>query len=313
MAVLTATPAISVKNASKSFAGKPAVSGLDLEVQKGEIFGFLGPNGAGKSTTIRLLLDILRPDSGSIQLLGRSNRETAVLHREIGFLSGDMAMDLDLTGRQYLQFINSLHGGRFDHATQRLSELLDADVDKKISEYSRGNRQKIGLIASLLHHPKLLILDEPTSGFDPLIQERFAEIIREYVATGGTVFMSSHILAEVQHLCDRVAFIKEGRIITTTSVKELLDSNAKRVEVMAPASILRSIQKDTSELKGLNLVESHEQRAVFSYSGAIRPLLAYFADKRLTDIVIREPELEEIFGHYYEDPIRNQKEVGSDA
>lgn len=293
-------PILSMQNVTKTFGTFVAVRDVNLEVRQGEIFGFLGPNGAGKSTTIRLLLDILRPDSGSIQLLGLSNRQASLIHREIGFLSGDMAMDTDLTGRQYLQFVNHLHGGRFDHAIGTLSQLLEADIDKKLGDYSRGNRQKIGLIASLLHHPKLLILDEPTSGFDPLIQERFAMIIREYVATGGTVFMSSHILDEVQHLCDRVAFIRDGAILTTTSVKDLLDSGAKRVEITSSAATIRSIGKDHTKLIGLTLTEPHAERLVFRYSGAMQPLLHYFADKPLSDITIREPELEEIFSRFYE-------------
>jgi ABC-2 type transport system ATP-binding protein len=211
-----------------------------------------------------------------------------------------MVMDADLTGRQYLEFVNNLHGGSFAAEIGRLSELLDADTDKRIGDYSRGNRQKIGLIASLLHRPKVLILDEPTSGFDPLIQERFAGLIREYVAGGGTVFMSSHILAEVQSLCDRIAFIRDGRIISTSSVHELLDSSAKRVEVSAPAAALRAVQSNYSKLPGLMLIENADKRLTFAYTGDIPSLLKFFADKRLTDITIREPELEEIFSRYYE-------------
>ena len=300
MATRASVPVITLRNVSKLFGGKPAINGIDLDVRQGEVFGFLGPNGAGKSTTIRLLLDILRPDSGTIQLLGRPNRETHELHREIGFLSGDLVMDPDLTGLQYLKFVNNLHGGRYADTITRLSELLDADTSKKIGDYSRGNRQKIGLIASLLPNPKVLILDEPTSGFDPIIQERFATLIREYVSGGGTVFMSSHILAEVQNLCDRVAFIREGRIISTSSVHELLDSNAKRVEIAAPVAALRAVRKDYGNLSGLALTESTDKRLVFTYSGDIPPLLKFFAGKKLTDITIREPELEEIFGRYYE-------------
>lgn len=291
-----------MRNVTKSFGGNRAVDAVNLDIQKGEIFGFLGPNGAGKSTTIRLVLDILRPDNdgGTITVLGRSNRDTAALHADIGYLSGDMVLDTDLTGRQYLGFINNLHGGNHSHTTARLAEILETDLSKKIGNYSRGNRQKIGLIASLLHNPRLLILDEPTSGFDPLVQEKFAEIIREYVAEGGTVFMSSHVLAEVQHLCDRVAFIKQGKIITTTRVQDLLDVAAKRVIVGAAPGELKKIQKDRHKLRGLTMAEAAENRLEFAYSGDINELIAYLSRKSLHDITIREPELEEIFGQYYE-------------
>jgi len=291
---------MAVKDVTKKFGDFTAVSGINIEVQQGEIFGFLGPNGAGKSTTIRLLLDILRPDSGSIELLGRPNRQARDVHREIGFLSGEMAVDTDLTGHQYLEFINQLHGGNHHHTTAALADLLEADTSKKIGDYSRGNRQKIGLIAALLHRPKLLVLDEPTSGFDPLIQERFAAILQDYVKSGGTVFMSSHILAEVQHLCDRVAFIRDGHIISTTSVHDLLDSNAKRIDVSASADVIHGILKEYGNVVGLSLAENHDGRLVFSYTGPIPALLDYFAGKDLSDITIREPELEEIFGRYYE-------------
>lgn len=296
-------PAIlSVQNVSKSFGDFKAVDAINLEVQKGEIFGFLGPNGAGKSTTIRLILDILRPDKddGTIRLFGTSNREVPETHADIGYLSGDMVLDGDLTGRQYLGFVNQLHGGKHKHTTEALAHILEADLDKKIGNYSRGNRQKVGLIGALLHNPKLLILDEPTSGFDPLVQEKFARIIREYVAEGGTVFMSSHVLAEVQDLCDRVAFIKDGRIITTRSVHELIETNAKRVTVTAEPSVLKRMLKDYGGIVGLALAKSKTDSLEFSYIGDIQPLLKYFVDMKITDITIRDPELEEIFSQYYE-------------
>jgi ABC-2 type transport system ATP-binding protein len=291
---------LEIKDVTKTFGSFTAIDSINLEVRSGEIFGFLGPNGAGKSTTIRLLLDILRPDSGSISLLGKPNRQTLDVHRDIGFLSGDMTLDTDLTGRQYLEFVNNLHGGNHHGTITRLSELLESNPDKKIGDYSRGNRQKIGLIASILHNPKLLILDEPTSGFDPLVQEKFATIIREYVAEGGSVFMSSHVLGEVQHLCDRVAFIKDGKIVTTKSVHELLGANAKRVIIMADVAEMKRIMKDYGTVTGLALVENGVDSLTFSFTGDPKPVLQYFASKNVSDITIREPELEEIFSHYYE-------------
>ena len=291
---------LSIQRVTKTFGSYTAVDDIDLEVKQGEIFGFLRPNGAGKSTTIRLLLDILRPDSGSIEILGISNRQTAALHHDIGYLSGDMTLDDDLTGRQYLDFINNLHGGSFRRPLKVLAEVLEADLTKTIGAYSRGNRQKIALIAALLHNPKLLVLDEPTTGFDPLIQEKFAEIIREYVAHGGTVFMSSHMLGEVQNLCDRVAFIKSGRIVATHSIHELLEVAAKRVTVTAGKKTLDDLIKRAGERAGLSVLDQEHGRVEFSYRGDIQPLLRFFAAKKLDDITIREPELEEIFGQFYE-------------
>lgn len=291
---------LAVQNVSKSFGKLTAVSEVAITVKQGEIFGFLGPNGAGKSTTIRLILDILRPTSGTIEIFGRSNRDTRKVHHEIGYLSGEMALDLDLTGRQYLNFIAHMHGGGYKDSIQSLSQSLDARLDKKIGNYSRGNRQKIALIAALLHQPRLLILDEPTSGFDPLVQEKFAELIRQYVKDGGTVFMSSHVLGEVQNLCDRVAFIKDGRIISTTDVKELLETTAKRVTVTASPQEILTMKADKNAPKGLLAVESAARSLHYTYAGPVEPLLTYLARHDLHDVTIREPELEEIFGHYYE-------------
>lgn len=299
MSVTGTASVIRMKDVNKSFSGSVAVQNLNLEVRRGEIFGFLGPNGAGKSTTIRLLLNILNADSGAITLLGKPHTDPAV-RQDIGYLSGDMALDTDLTGRQYINFVSQLHGGGHQTAITRLSEVLQANLDKKIGAYSRGNRQKIGLIASLLHKPQLLILDEPTSGFDPLIQERFAAILRQYVADGGTVFMSSHVLGEVQALCDRVAFIRQGQIGGITDVQQLLHSRAKHVTVAANSTSKAVILRSYKEIHGLHVIETTETGLHLTYDGATRPLLQYLSRLDIDDITIREPELEEIFSRYYE-------------
>lgn len=300
MAQNTEKPVVlSLKGIQKSFGDNRAVDITQLEVHKGEIFGFLGPNGAGKSTTIRLILDILRPDSGTITLFGKDNRNVKLTHRDIGFLSGDMVLDNDLTGKQYLSLVNNLYGGGHEAVTAELAQKLDAKLDVKIGNYSRGNRQKIGLIAALLHSPQLLILDEPTSGFDPLVQETFADLLRDYVAKGGTVLMSSHILAEVQNLCNRVAFIKGGKIIATTTVSDLLDTSAKRIHISAASGVIRKLHNSYATIAGLSMLESADDKLTFSYTGELQPLLRFFAKEKLRDITIREPELEEIFGQYY--------------
>lgn len=291
---------LSINNLSKSFGANKAVDNITISVERGEVFGFLGPNGAGKSTAIRLILDILRPDSGTITIFGASNRNIRTTHKDIGYLSGDMVLDIDLTGRQYLEFLNNLHGGSYSSAIDELAATLQTDLNKKIGSYSRGNRQKIGLIAALFHDPKLLILDEPTTGFDPLVQDKFAGLIRQFVGSGGTVFMSSHVLAEVQNLCDRVAFIKGGRIISTTSVSDLLENQTKRIHITASTEAIRSMRKSSKNVPGLRLEDGMATSLSFSFSGDITVLMSYLAGKKITDITIREPELDEIFGHYYE-------------
>lgn len=306
MPITDETYVLDIQNVSKYFGAVKAVDEVTIQVRQGEVFGFLGPNGAGKSTTIRLLLDILRPDSGTITILGASSRWAAHIHQDIGYLSGDMALDNDLTGRQYLELVNSLHGGAYRSEIDRLSVLLEVSLDTPIGNYSRGNRQKIGLIAALLHQPKLLVLDEPTSGFDPLVQETFNQLIRDYAASGGTVFMSSHILAEVQHLCDRVAFIRSGKIVATKSVAELLDTTAKRIHLSAPPELIKHLLHDYQKVHGLQLLTRDSRSLDLAYQGPIKPLLRFLQSTDITDITIREPELDEIFGQYYVDTAEDE-------
>lgn len=288
---------LDVQKVTKTFGDVQAVRQASFSVQQGDIFGFLGPNGAGKTTTIRMILDILRPTSGKVVLFGDSSLPAHRAHKRIGYLSGDMAMDSDLTGAQYLGFVNALYGGAHQERIHELAGLLQADLSKKIGSYSRGNRQKIGLISALLHEPELLILDEPSSGFDPLVQETFMQLVREYRDRGGTVFMSSHILSEVQQLCDKVAFIKDGVISGVRTLEELESATAKQIRVVwanAKAS------KTPHTLLGLEKVSHKDLTTTFSYSGDMQVLLAYFAKRPIADITIQEPDLEELFMSYYQ-------------
>jgi ABC-2 type transport system ATP-binding protein len=290
-----------LENVTKTFGHKQAVRGVSLSVRQGEVFGFLGPNGAGKSTTIRMILDVLRPSAGVISLFGQGNRHVVATHRRIGYLSGDMVMDANLTGRQYLEFVAAQYKKDCRHERQRLALLLQADLAVKIGNYSRGNRQKIGLIAALQHQPELLILDEPTSGFDPLVQEQFANLVQTFKQTGGTVFMSSHILSEVQQLCDRVAFIKDGQIVDTTTIEKLTASAAKRVRVRAPIAQLAAIRTVVAKLGKVRFQPPVEEYMLdFSYGGQPQALLQALAVFPVEDVTIQEPELEEIFMHYYQ-------------
>ena len=290
---------ISIQKVNKIFGTKKAITDLSLEIKRGDFFGFLGPNGAGKTTTIRMILDVLRPSSGSIKLFGESNRKVVQAHQKIGFLSGDMVLEDDLTGFQYLNFIDHAHGGNHQARIKELADLLQANLKIRISNYSRGNKQKIGLIAALMHNPELLILDEPTDGFDPLIQEIFSDLMKKYMSSGGTIFMSSHILSEVQQLCKKVAFIREGSIVGIKSIEELTHSNSKRIELVINEKGAAELSKDYHKLIGLSLMSRSGKSMVFSYDGDIKKMLDYFAHKNLSDISIKEPELEDAFMDYY--------------
>lgn len=290
---------LSVQKVTKTFGSFKALDDVSFAVEKGDIFGFLGPNGAGKTTAIRVILDILRPNSGQVILFGDQTLKQHVARGRIGYLSGDMVLDSDLTGRQYLGLVNSLYGGNHQQRADELAELLQANLDKKVGSYSRGNRQKIGLIAALMHEPELLVLDEPTSGFDPLVQETFMQLVREYRERGGTVFMSSHVLSEVQQLCDKVAFIKGGKISKVTSLDAMELSATKQVRVVWADEVSA---KAEHKLLGLQLLARSQKTTTFSYNGDMQILLAYFAKRSIVDINIQEPELEEMFMSYYQEP-----------
>ena len=291
-----ASAILNVQNVTKTFGVFQAVNNVSFTVKKGEIFGFLGPNGAGKSTTIRMVLDILRPTSGRVVLFDDPDLTAHKAHVKIGYLSGDMTLDSDLTGAQYLGLINSLYGGGHEAQITELAEKLQANLTKKIGSYSRGNRQKIGLIAALLHDPELLILDEPSSGFDPLVQEIFMELVREFRDKGGTVFMSSHILSEVQQLCDKVAFIKDGEIISVQSLDQIEVQAAKRVHVVWTKEISKA---PTISLHGLKELRHTDTATSYSFEGDVSKLLSTFSKLPIKDITIQEPDLEELFLTYY--------------
>lgn len=290
-------PIINAHNLTKNFGGTIAVNKLNLQVQTGEVFGFLGPNGAGKTTTIRMMLGQIAPHDGTLAIAGHDAwRDRARVHKIIGYLGSDMALDEELTGLQYLRFLARLRGGVSDHAIRELAKRLDCDLSTKIGKLSRGNRQKVGLISALMHDPELLILDEPTSGFDPLIQAEFNKIILDYRKRGKTVFISSHILSEIQHLCDRVAFIREGKLIVSGKMQELTDTTLKRVRVIFAS------EQDISHIhavRGVHKVTSDGRHAVFAFSGHMQDLLDKLAELSVVDLAIQDADLEELFVRYY--------------
>jgi ABC-2 type transport system ATP-binding protein len=284
---------IRTERLTKSYGPHRGIVDVDLEVQAGEVFGFLGPNGAGKTTTIRTLLDLIRPTSGRAFVFDiETTVDPVAIHRRVGYVPGEFALYDRLTGGQTLQYFGNLRGGVDEAYRKSLVERFDLDTSRKFKEYSKGNKQKVGLVIALQHKPELLILDEPTSGLDPLIQQSFYSLVREAQAEGRTVFLSSHILSEVERTCDRVAIIKDGLLVKLDSVEGLRDLAHHEVELRfvdgVPAEAFRGLP-GVSEVK----VEEHTLR--MRVSGPITPVVQAAAQYDLLDFVSREPTLEETF------------------
>jgi ABC-2 type transport system ATP-binding protein len=293
-----ASAAIRTDKLTKRYGERRGVFDLDLTVLEGEIFGFLGPNGAGKTTTIRLLLDLIRPDAGRAEVLGLDSRRDAVaIHRQIGYLPGELALDPHLTGRQILLYLGNLRGGVDQDIVEQLAARLELNLDQPFGQYSRGNKQKVGLVQAFMHHPRLLILDEPTSGLDPLNQETVLDLVREARAAGSTVFFSSHVLSEVEALCERVGFIREGRLVQVAAVHELPGMHVLSVEaecVEPPPRELLAAIPGVSDVQ----VEGSTVRCIVR--GDMEPLLLTLAPYHVRRLVSREPSLNDIFLHLYE-------------
>jgi ABC-2 type transport system ATP-binding protein len=284
---------IRTERLTKSYGTHRGIVDVDLEVAEGEVFGFLGPNGAGKTTTIRTLLDLIRPTSGRAFVFDiETTADPVAIHRRSGYVPGEFALYDRLTGGQTLEYFANLRGG-VDRAYQAsLVERLDLDPSRKFKEYSKGNKQKVGLVVALQHRPELLILDEPTSGLDPLVQQTFFATLRDAVADGSTVFLSSHILSEVEKSCDRVAIIREGRLAKVDTVDGLRDLAHHEVELRfadgVPADAFAGLP-GVSEVT----VEDHILR--MRVAGSITPVVQAAARYDLLDFVSREPSLEETF------------------
>ena len=287
------TALIETERLTKSYGSHRGIIELDLAVEEGEAFGFLGPNGAGKTTTIRTLLDHLRPTSGHARIFGIDTHENPMaIHARVGYLPGEFVLYDKLTGGQTIEYFANLRGG-VDAAYQAdLVERLDIDPSRKFREYSKGNKQKIGLVIALQHKPELLILDEPTSGLDPLVQQTFYEVIREAKADGRTIFLSSHILSEVEKTCDRVAIIRDGRLARVGRVEELRDLAHHQVEIVFVGDVP---EPAFAALPGVSDVAVDGQTMHLRVSGSIAPVIRAAAEYELADFVSREPSLEETF------------------
>lgn len=292
--------AIRTEALTKYYGDFRALVDLDLEVRMGEVYGFLGPNGAGKTTMIRTILDEIRPTSGRAWILGMDTREQSVeIRNDIGYLPGDLAMYPNLTGRDTLKFFANLRGGVDWAYVDALVERLDADLTKKVGDLSTGNRQKIGLIQAFMNKPRVLIMDEPSSGLDPLVQREFQTMVRAVAAEGRAVFLSSHTLSEVQRVADRVAIIRHGRLVAVEGLAELRSKALRRIELdfneIVDAAIIEAVP-------GVSDVAIDNHRAVFSFNGHMGALLQTVSNRyEIADITTREADLEEIFLTYYRD------------
>ena len=287
------TAVISLEKLTKSYGPHRGIIDIDLDVAQGETFGFLGPNGAGKTTTIRTMLDLIRPSSGQARVFGIvSSADPVAIHRRVGYVPGEFALYDRLTGRQTLEYFANLRGGVDADYQASLIERFDLDASRRFKEYSKGNKQKVGVIAALQHRPELLILDEPTAGLDPLVQQTFFEILREAVGGGATVFLSSHILSEVEKSCDRVAIIRDGRLVKVGTVDSLRDLAHHEVELRFAGTVPVAAFE---ELPGVSDVAAEDHLLRLRVSGAITPVVQTAARYELLDFVSREPSLEETF------------------
>jgi ABC-2 type transport system ATP-binding protein len=291
--------ALLTHNLVKSYGNVRALRGVELEVRCGEIFGFLGPNGAGKTTTIRCLLDLIRPSGGTLRVLGLDPQKDPVAVRaRTGYLPGELRFDDNLSVEGALRFLNSLRGGRADWGfVHQLAERLELDLKIQIKNLSKGNKQKVGVVQALMHRPELLLLDEPTAGLDPLVQQEVLRLIREAKAGGATVFFSSHILSEVQDVAERVAIIRQGQIVEVAETRALINRALRRAHVR-----FRQPVDSTSltTLPGVTVLAREDGTGLLlQVEGEMDSLIKALAAFPVSDFETERPSLEEIFLAYY--------------
>jgi ABC-2 type transport system ATP-binding protein len=290
-----ATMAIRTEGLTKRYGQTAALDHLDLEVIPGEVFGYLGPNGAGKTTTIRLLLGLIRPTAGRSEIFGLDcQRQPVEVHRHLSFVAGEPGLWPSLTGAETLHLLGRVQGQVDEAYRDELIDRFDLDPKKKVRTYSKGNRQKVVLIAALMVRPDLLILDEPTSGLDPLMEQTFRHCIGEARDRGQTVFLSSHIMSEVEALCDRVGILREGKLAEIGTLADMRHLSALSVEAIFEGAV-----PDLSEVPGVTMVEVEGPMVRCHVQGSVEPLLKVLAASGVTRLVSREPSLEELFLAHY--------------
>jgi ABC-2 type transport system ATP-binding protein len=296
--------AIQAQNLTKRYGQARGVTDLNLDVREGEVFGFLGPNGAGKTTTIRMFLNLLKPTSGRVTLLGLDSQQDSVeIRKHIGYLPGEFSLYPNLTGAKTLEYFANLRGGVDWARIKNMADRLELDLTKKFRQYSRGNKQKVGIIQALMHRPRLLVLDEPTGGLDPLNQQEFYKMVAEVRQEGTTVFFSSHIMSEVEKICDRVGIIREGQLIKVGNIVDLTDLKNHHIELVFAEPVPVEVFE---KLPGVDHVElssqdSHEILRCTVRSEALDQVVKTAAHYALVDFISREPSLEETFLDYYRD------------
>ena len=294
---MSPNPAIVTDQLTKSYGSSRGIVDVSMTIEAGEVFGFLGPNGAGKTTTIRTLLDFIRPTAGRATVLGLDpHRNSVEIHRRVGYLPGEFSLYEHMTGRDYLGFFATLRGGVDQQVIDALAERLQSDLDTKIASLSHGNRQKIGLVQAFMHQPPLLILDEPTQGLDPIVQQTFHGLVLEARQAGQTVFLSSHVLPEVERVCDRVGIIREGRLIAVEDVGALKTHAVREVELHFAAPVPTDAFAD---LPGVRDLEIHGDVVRCKVSGSMDALIKAAARLEVIDIESHEPSLEDIFLTFY--------------
>jgi ABC-2 type transport system ATP-binding protein len=290
-------PAIETDRLTKRYGAARGIEDLTMEVDRGEVFGFLGPNGAGKTTTIRTVLGLLRPTSGSARVLGLdAARAGLAIRARLGNLPGEFAFDEHMTGRELIGLAGALRGIGDLRPAFLLAERFEADLTRRLGDLSRGNRQKIGLIQALWHDPELLVLDEPTGGLDPLMQEEFHAVVAERRAAGRTVFLSSHDLDEVQRVCDRVGIIRDGRLVAVEDVDRMRERAYRTVRVRFDGPV------PAAELQALTVVDGLEadgRAATFRVRGELDPVVKALGRHTVRDLEVTRPTLEELFLTYY--------------
>jgi ABC-2 type transport system ATP-binding protein len=287
---------IEVNNLTKYYGKARGIIDVSFNVEEGEIFGFIGPNGAGKSTTIRLFLSLIFPTSGSAKIFGKDCIQYGPeLRQDIGYLPSEVFYYERMKVLDLLKYSASFYNRDCTERMYELAELMELNLKRRIDDLSYGNKKKVGIVQGLLHRPKLIVLDEPTAGLDPLMQRKFFNLIREENKNGATVFFSSHILSEVQRLCTRVAIIKEGKIITTQDIKTLQEDRYKKVRVSAI-----DLDEKQFDVSGTTNLEKVNSTVSFFYKGDLNVITRKISEYKITDVTIEEPTLEEIFMHYYE-------------
>ncbi|MCD8562315.1 MAG: ABC transporter ATP-binding protein [Bacilli bacterium] len=286
---------IETKNLTKFYGKHRGIEDLTLEVSKGEIFGFIGPNGSGKSTTIRTLLSLIHKTSGEGYLFGKDTSIDKSVLKNVGYVPSEVFYYDDMTVIELLEYSASFYSGNYKKRIQYLAETMELDLKRKINELSFGNKKKVAIVAALLHSPKLLILDEPTTGLDPLMQKKFYNLLKEENEKGMTIFFSSHVLQEVQKICNRVGIIKEGKIVEISSIKTLKEEKYKKFII----EFNKKVNKNLFAIENVSDLKIEDKTHSFIYKGDVNNILSLIKEQTILDITIEEPSLEEIFMHYY--------------